>query len=81
MSRYSVGSFLSHSAENFRRGILYCCSIFGYRKNLDKKWGGGGVDYQDFPSKIFRLTVPKIFADEPFFALFQKFCGSEKIYG
>ncbi len=29
---------------------------------MDKKAGG----YQDFPSKIFRLTVPKIFVGEPF---------------
>ena len=28
------------------------------------KRGGGG--YQDFPSKIFCLTVPKIFVGEPF---------------
>ena len=35
--------FLSHSAENFCRGILYCCFNFGYRENLDKRGGGGGV--------------------------------------
>ena len=29
------------SAENFCRGILYCCNNFGYRKSLDK--GGGGI--------------------------------------
>ena len=40
ISTYSVEFFLSHSADNFRRGILYCCSIFGYRKSLDKKGGG-----------------------------------------
>ena len=39
VSRFSVENFLSHSAENFRRGILYCCNNFGYRKSLDK----GGV--------------------------------------
>ena len=33
--------FLSHSAENFRTGILYCCNNLGYLKSLDK--GGGGV--------------------------------------
>ena len=49
-------NFLSHSAENFRRGILYCCINFGYRKSLDKRAG----KYQDFSSKIFCLTVPKI---------------------
>ena len=28
-------------------------------------WGGGG-EYQDFPSKIFCLTVPKNFVGQPF---------------
>ena len=54
VSRFSVEKFLSHSAENFRRGIVYCCINFGFRKSLDKK----GV-YQDFLSIIF-VTVPKI---------------------
>ena len=71
------GIFLFHSAGKFRRGIFYCCSNFGYRKRLDKK----GVDYQHFPSKVFCLTVPKIFAGEPLCALFQKISGSEKVYG
>ena len=30
VSRFSAESFLSHSCENFRRGILYCCNTFGY---------------------------------------------------
>ena len=29
---------------------------------MDKRGGG----YQDFPSKVFCLTVPKIFVGEPF---------------
>ena len=61
VSRFSVEKFLSHSAENFRRGILYCCNNFGYRKSLDKRGG-----YQDFPSKFFCLTVPKISVGESF---------------
>ena len=32
--------FFSHSSENFRRGIFYCCANFGYRKSLDNKGGG-----------------------------------------
>ena len=36
VSLYSVENFLSHSAEKFRRGILYCCSNFGYRESLDR---------------------------------------------
>ena len=34
--------------------------------------------YQDFPSKIFCLRVPKKFIGEPFCAVFQKTSGSEK---
>ena len=30
VSRFSAETFMSHSAENFRRGILYCCINFGY---------------------------------------------------
>ena len=55
VSRFSVENFLSHSAENFRWAILYCCIKFGYRESLDKSGG----EYQDFPSKVFFLTVPK----------------------
>ena len=36
-SRFSDESFLSHSAENFRRRIFYCCNNFGYQKSLDKR--------------------------------------------
>ena len=42
-------------------GILWCFFNFGYPKNWDKMWG-----YQDFPSKIFCLTGPKIFVGESF---------------
>ena len=41
VSRFSVEVFLSHCAEKFRSGILYCCSSFGHQKSLDKKMGGG----------------------------------------
>ena len=37
ISRLSVEKFLSHSAENFCRGILYCCNNFGYRKILESR--------------------------------------------
>ena len=33
-----------------------------------------------FRRKIFRLTVPKHFVQEPFYAVFQKISGSEKVY-
>ena len=54
VSRFSVESFLSHSAENFCRGILYCCINFGYGKSLEKRGD------QDFTSKTFCLTMPRI---------------------
>ncbi len=56
VSRFSVGSFLSHSAANFRRGIIYCTSIFGYRKGLHRMG-----EYRDFPSKTLCFTVLKNF--------------------
>ena len=55
-------NFSSHSAEDFRRETLYCFTTFGCRKSLDKRGAG---EYQDFLSKIFRLTVPKKFVSEP----------------
>ena len=66
---------MSHSPENFRRGILYCRSSFGYRKERDKKGGG---EYQDFPSKHFCLTVRKIYVVESFTNAF--ISGSEKVW-
>ncbi len=50
------------------------------KKFMDKRLGGGG-EYQDFPSKIFPLSLPKSFVRQPFCAVFQIFCGSEKVYG
>ena len=34
-----------------------------------------------FSVENFCLTVPKYFVEEPFDAVFQKFSGSEKVYG
>ena len=67
MSRFSVENFLSHSTETFRRGTLFCCvsENFWWRKSkkfMDKR--GGGVSR--FPSKNFRLTVPKNAVGKPF---------------
>ena len=34
---------------------------------IEKVWiGGGGAEYQDFPSKVFCLTMPKVFVGESF---------------
>ena len=46
-------------------------------KNLWIRNGG----YYSFPSKFFCLSVPKVFVDEPFCAVFQKISGGEKVYG
>ena len=40
----------------------------------------GFVTIFDFLSKLFCLTVPKIFVGEHFCAVFHKFFGSEKVY-
>ena len=74
VSRFSVEFFLSHSAENFRRGVLCCCIISA----SEKVWIGGGGEYQDFPSKFFCLTVPKNFMGFP--SLSQKLWGIEKLF-
>ena len=63
VSRFPVDTFLSHSAETFRRGILCCCLNFGYREGLDKREGGN----QDIPSKKHCLTVPELSRRESFF--------------
>ena len=39
------------------------------------------MGYQDFPSKNFCFTVPKIFVGEHFCAVFQNISGDEKDYG
>ncbi len=78
LSRFCVEKIFSHSAEKLRRGTFYCLTNFRYRKILGIKERG---EHQDFLSKIFSLTVPKNFVGQPFCAVFQKFSGSEKVYG
>ena len=68
VSRFSVENFLSHSAEIFRREILYCCNNFGYRKSLDK--GGSITIFR----RCFCLTVPKYFIGEHFGVLEKFYC-------
>ena len=65
MSRFSVKIFFSHIAEKRRRGNLQSFINFGYRKNLDKR-GGGGREYHNFLSQSFCFTVRKKFVGEPF---------------
>ena len=64
VSRFTVQTFLSHSAKNSLAEPF--CAMFdkipGSEKVLDKK---GGEEYQDFPSKKFCITVPKFFVGTP----------------
>ena len=62
--KISFENFLSHSAEKCRRGTLWFFTKLGHRKNLDERCGGG--DFQDFPSKVFCLLVPKNFVGRHF---------------
>ena len=64
ISRFSIENLLSHSTEKLRRGTLLCFTkILVSKKFMDKRGGG---EYQDFPSKIFCLTLPKISVEESF---------------
>ena len=64
------------SAEKFRRGTLLCCVSENFRQPKSL-WIRRG-EYQDFPSKIFCLTVPKSFVGEPFSV--SLISGIEKFY-
>ena len=66
-------TFFVSQSQKSPKGILYCCSKVGYRKCLDKKG-----EYQDFPSKSFCLTVPKIFVEESFTVAL--FSGTGKLW-
>ena len=79
MSRFFVEIFLFRSTEKLCRGTLLCCVSESLRYRISS-WIRRG-EYQTFPLKIFCLTVPKHFVDEPFYAVFQKISGTEKVYG
>ena len=72
----TLNFFLSHTAEIFRRGILYCCINFGYQKSLERRG-----EYRDVPSKISCLTLPKQFAGNPSVLCFRKFPVAKKFTG
>ena len=64
LSNFSVENFLSHSAENFRRGESFSVSLIsGIKKFYVSE---GYVTIFDFLSKISCLRVPKNFVEEPF---------------
>ena len=63
MSRFSVENFLSNIAKKLVR------ESFSLSLNSEKfmdKTGEGRREYQDTSSKIFCLTVPKMFVGESF---------------
>ena len=75
LSRFSVEIFMSHSVENFRKGILLFLRKYMVSQCRKTSWASlqcfrkFGVSknfmpnrgYHNFPSKIFCLTVPKNF--------------------
>ena len=63
LSRFSIENLLSHSTEKLRRGTLLCSRKILVSKNVRDKRGG---ESHNFPSKFFRLIVPKIFVGESF---------------
>ena len=73
MSRFSVENFLSHSAEKFRKGILYCVTNAGIKKFFASE---GYVTI--FRRQVFCLTVPINFVGEPFSV--SLISGIEKCY-
>ena len=74
VSRFCVENFSSHSAETSVGRILYSFIFFGYRKSLHAR----GLEYQDFLSKVFCVTVPKFSVGETFFAAL--ISGIEKVW-
>ena len=46
---------------------------------IEKLYASAG--YVTIFSRIFCQTVPKIYVEEPFCTVFQKFSGSQKVYG
>ena len=67
---------MSQSAENLRGGTLLCVINFGYRRSLDERVGDG--EHQDFPSKIFCLTVSKNSVGQP--GIVSLISGIEKFF-
>ena len=80
VSNSSVESILYHNAENFGKGTLLCCvsENFRHRRRLCIR---GGRGYEDFPSKVFCLRVPKTLVVENICAVFRENSVGKKLYG
>ena len=57
---------------------MLCFRKFPVAKKFMYRRGGGGVEYQDFPSQVFCVTLPKNFVGEPFSVSLNS--GIEKFY-
>ena len=78
VSRFSVGKFLSHSAEKFRKGTFLCCvsENFRYRKRL---WIREGRRIKIFRRKKIVPHSRKLSQLNPFELCFIKFPVAKKI--
>ena len=56
VSSFTVENIMCHSAENFRRGVFYCCISFEYRKSLEKRCSNIKI----FRRKLFVSRCRKI---------------------
>ena len=79
MSKVSVESFLSHSAEKFGRGkTLSFCAVFQGNSGSEKVLKKRDKEYQKCQSRVFCLLVLKnLVGEQPFCAVFQRISGSE----
>ena len=73
VSRFSFENFLSHSAENFRRGTLQGVTDFGYRKILCL-----GALCHNFSSNFFVSQYRKTLHGNPSVLCFRKFLVAKK---
>ena len=74
VSTFSAEINFSHTAEKFCRGTL-SVSLFS---GIQIVWIRGVGEYQDFPSKIICLTVPRNFVGETFFVAL--ISGTENVW-
>ena len=69
-----IRNFYVSQCQNFpKRILLFLRKFFCFKSFMDEKGG-----YHVLPSKIFGLTLPKIFVGIP--SMFQKIWGIEKFY-
>ena len=59
VKQFSVETFLSHSAEQIRRGIILCCVSENLRQPKSLWIRGGGGSIRSFRRIFLCLTVPK----------------------